>query len=73
MGARERARENSSMHAAMAAPAVAAMDAGSSKGIRRHDLDRLRILAVLLLTSKGAAYSEYQRLVPAFWPRPPRG
>ena len=25
-----------------------------------------------LLTSKGAAYAEYQTRVPAFWPRPPR-
>jgi len=26
-----------------------------------------------LLASKGEAYAEYQRRVPAFWPRPPRG
>lgn len=26
-----------------------------------------------LLASKGAAYAAYQRQVPAFWPRPPRG
>jgi steroid 5-alpha reductase family enzyme len=26
-----------------------------------------------LLASKGEAYADYQRRVPAFWPRPPRG